>query len=111
MFEEDEEETAWKKVEEAIFNIPEGFSPYLHHLGKYFLVIRRNEDEAQPQLKISQFTGFNGTSQFSSRLHLHPSMIHDHMPWAYMDMFKGQRKVLVVIIIVSMVVVFSWESR
>eukprot|EP00092_Neocalanus_flemingeri_P014886 GFUD01016077.1.p1 GENE.GFUD01016077.1~~GFUD01016077.1.p1 ORF type:complete len:308 (+),score=92.29 GFUD01016077.1:162-1085(+) len=87
MFDKNEEETAWKKVENAILNIPEGFSPYLHHLGKHFLVLERNKDKAQ--LRISQFTGFNGSSQFSSSLHLHPTMVHDHMPWSYNQMFAG----------------------
>ena len=90
MFAANEEEVAWTKVQNAISNIPEGFSPYLHHLGKYFMVLRRKEDKVLPQLKVSKFSGFSGTSQFSSFLHLHPSMFHDHMPWAYNNMFKGQ---------------------
>ena len=89
MLKEDEEEEAWTQVGDAVRSIPAGFSPYLHHLGKYFLVLRRTKDKAVPPVNVSQYSGFAGTSQFSSFLHLHPSMIHDHMPWSYNNMFQG----------------------
>jgi hypothetical protein len=73
MFAENEEELAWTKVQNAISNIPEGFSPYLHHLGKYFMVLRRKENKVLPQMKDSTFSGFSGKKQFSSFLHLHPT--------------------------------------
>ena len=89
MLARNEEEEAWEKVENAILNIPEGFSPYLHHLGKHFLVLRRKDVQSNPEIKISKFSGLMETSQFSNFLHLHPSMINHHMPWSYNKLFKG----------------------
>ena len=86
MLDKNEEEDALKKAKIVIENIPEGFSPYLHHLGKHFFVLRRDDVQG---MKISQFSGLEETSQFSNILHLHPSMIHNHMPWSYNKLFKG----------------------
>ena len=90
MLARNEEEDAWVKVEKAISNIPQGFSPYLHHLGKHYLVLQRKDDSTGvPMMKVSQFSGSSETSKFNSILHLHPSMIHHHMPWSYNKLFKG----------------------
>ena len=86
MLSKNEEEDAWKKVRNVIENIPEGFSPYLHHLGQHFLVMRRDDDLG---IQLSHFSGLEETSQFSNILHIHPSMIHHHMPWSYNKLFKG----------------------
>merc|ERR1719474_857638 len=77
LLESDEEEKARAKIKEVVENIPEGFSPYLHHLGKDFLVLRKTQSTAQPSVEASLFTGFNGTTHFSKQLQLHPSMIND----------------------------------
>ena len=91
IFAKNEEEEAWEDVENAIKNIPQGFSPYLHHIGKKFVVLRKGNEKRE----ASEYEGLYETSQISDVLQLHPRRILDHTAWSYSELFHSKQNTLI----------------